>query len=197
MIAPDKAYFDPYSETYVPQPASTPVYTPIKSTMAVQIIPEETIIKSLVTKTTTTSTALVTTKIPVNLIVYDEFGSPLPLANIHIDGKMIASTGNDGTVYIPNVATSTSIVKVTYMGMIDYTNKASLLPKTITMKPSITQLETVVINAYKKPTTAPLETAKPAQAKTNWLLLLIALGIAYKGIQHYSGPDKKIVKAKL
>lgn len=197
MVAADNLFNDAFSS-----PTTVfDVYTPIKSYAGAIVQPD--VVKSFIVPDK--PQIAFSDKITISTTVYDEFGDPLPGANIHIDGKPIASTSASGSVTIPGIATSVSIVKVTYVGMQDYSISAVFVPKQIRMKPSITQLNEVVITIPKKvpvvavattPTTTPTtkDTAEPS--KTNWLLWLTIAGLGYKAYQRF-GPKSTTVKAKI
>lgn len=141
-------------------------------------------------------------KITISTTVYDEFGNPLPGANIHIDGKPIASTYGDGTVTVPGIATSTSIIKITYVGMKDYSISAVFLPKKVMMQIEAIQLEGVVIPLKPKTTVPVPSTVVPltpvvSKAGMSWIMWLLLLGGAYKGMQYFKDSKPKTVKAKI
>lgn len=136
-----------------------------------------------------------TMKITVRANVIDEYGDPLPIANISIDGKATAQTDYDGNFTIPNVL-PTSIVRVTYMGMGDYAAVASQFPSKIQLKTTAIQLEGVTIIAPKKDTTVPYS-APVAKAGMSWLLWVAVLAAGYKGMQYFKDDKPKTVKAKI
>lgn len=142
-------------------------------------------------------------KITIATTVYDEFGDPLPGANIHIDGKPIASTYDNGSVTVPGIATSTSIIKITYVGMKDYEISAVFLPRAVRMQPDLIELSGVTIVIPNKiqtltpPTTAvvPKPTPTTEPSKTNWLLWIGVAGIGFKVFQKMTAGTT--VKAKI
>lgn len=136
-----------------------------------------------------------TMKITVRGNVIDEYGDPLPIANISIDGKATAQTDYDGNFTIPNVL-PTSIVRVTYMGMGDYAAVASQFPSKVQLKTTAIQLEGVTIIVPKKDTTVPY-TAPVAKAGMSWLLWIALLAAGYKGMQYFKDDKPKTVKAKI
>ena len=142
------------------------------------------------------SAPTIDSKITISTIVYDEFSNPLPGANIHIDGKPIASTYNDGSVTLPGIATSTSIVRITYVGMKDYVISAVFLPKKVIMQVDTIALEGVTIIVPKKDTVVPY-TAPVAKAGMSWLLWIALLAAGYKGMQYFKDDKPKTVKAKI
>lgn len=142
------------------------------------------------------STPTIDSKITISTMVYDEFGDPLPGANVHIDGKPIASTYNDGSVTVPGIATSTSTVRITYVGMKDYVISAVFLPKKVIMQVDVIALEGVTIIVPKKDTTVPY-TAPVAKAGMSWLLWIALLAAGYKGMQYFKDDKPKTVKAKI
>lgn len=148
------------------------------------------------------STPVLSDKITISTTVYDEFGDPLPGANIHIDGKPIASTYNNGTVTVPGIATSASIIKITYVGMKDYSISAVFLPKKVMMQTEAIELSGVTITIPKKPIITSPSTVVPitpvvAKAGMSWVMWLLILGAGIKGIQHFSTSKPKVVKAKI
>lgn len=136
-----------------------------------------------------------TMKITVRANVLDEYGDPLPIANISIDGKATAQTDYNGNFTIPNVLPA-STVRVTYMGMSDYTAIASQFPSKIQLKTTAIQLEGVTIIVPKKDTTAPYA-APVAKAGMSWLLWVAVLAAGYKGMQYFKDDKPKTVKAKI
>jgi hypothetical protein len=142
------------------------------------------------------STPTIDSKITISTMVYDEFGDPLPGANVHIDGKPIASTYNDGSVTVPGIATSTSTVRITYVGMKDYVISAVFLPKKVIMQVDVIALEGVTIIVPKKDTTVPYS-APVAKAGMSWLLWIALLAAGYKGMQYFKDDKPKTVKAKI
>lgn len=134
-------------------------------------------------------------KITISTTVYDEFGDPLPGANIHIDGKPIASTYNNGTVTVPGIATSTSTIKITYVGMKDYSISAVFLPKKVMMKVEAVELGGLTITVPKKPDTIVDAPKSVTKAGMSWIMWLLLFGGVYKGMQHFS--TSKPVKAKI
>jgi hypothetical protein len=148
------------------------------------------------------TTPVLSDKITISTTVYDEFGDPLPGANIHIDGKPIASTYNNGTVTVPGIATSASIIKITYVGMKDYSISAVFLPKKVMMQTEAIELSGVTITIPKKPIITTPSTVVPitpvvAKAGMSWVMWLLILGAGIKGIQHFSTSKPKVVKAKI
>jgi hypothetical protein len=148
------------------------------------------------------STPAISDKITISTTVYDEFGDPLPGANIHIDGKPIASTYNNGTVTVPGIATSTSIIKITYVGMKDYSISAVFLPKKVMMEIKAIELDVVTITIPKKPIITTPSTIVPltpvvAKAGMSWVMWLLLLGGVYKGMQYFKDEKPKTVKAKI
>lgn len=193
MIPRDNIYTD---FTFIPT-SDYEYYTPIKSYVGALIQPEEVNPFIAPLKTLSDTITIATT-------VYDEFGDPLPGANISIDGKAIASTYNNGTVTVPGIATSTSTVTITYVGMKPYSVSAVFLPKTVRMQRDITQLDEVIITIPKKIETltpptppvvavAPKPTAEPS--KTNWLLWIGVAGLGFKVYQKMTSGTT--VKAKI
>ena len=195
MIARDTIYSD---FTFIPT-SDYEYYTPIKSYAGAAIQPEPFMVSALdlpqndFLKTITIATT-----------VYDEFGDPLPGANISIDGKAIASTYNNGTVTVPGIATSTSTVTITYVGMKPYSVSAVFLPKIVRMQRDITQLDEVIITIPKKiqtltpavtATVTPIPTLTPEPSKTNWLLWIGTAGLVFKVYQHLN--SGATVKAKI
>lgn len=127
----------------------------------------------------------------ITALVLDEFGGPLPYANIAINGVPTAQTNTAGVFFINSISPLATI-KVSYVGLADATFIASSLPSRINMKTTAIQLEGVVITIPKKPiTTTPITSKEP----TNWLLWL-SLGMA--GILVYKKfATGAVVKAKI
>lgn len=143
--------------------------------------------------TTTNSTTVKLSTMTLSFKVLDEFGDPLPLANISVDGKATAQTNNNGLVTISNLAPS-QIIKVTYMGLSDYVSTVGVFPGVVTMKTTAIQLDGVTIIVPKKETTVPV-TGTASKAGLNWLWLLLLAGTARK--MYLESQKSKTVKAKI
>ncbi len=144
-------------------------------------------------------------KITISTVVYDEFGSPLKSANISIDNKAIASTNNNGTVTIPNIATMFSLVKISYVGMKDYVVSAVFLPKAVHMVQLTTELPEITIvvpknikmmttDGQKINTETQNKSTVTEPKKVNWLLLIAFAGLGFRAYEHFY---PKTVKAKI
>lgn len=136
-----------------------------------------------------------TMKITVTGSVLDEYGDPLPIANISVDGKATAQTDYNGKFTIYNLL-PTAIVRVSYMGMGDYSAVASQFPSKIQLKTTAIALEGVTINVPKKDTTVAYATPV-AKAGMSWLLWVAVLAAGYKGMQYFKDDKPKTVKAKI
>jgi hypothetical protein len=143
--------------------------------------------------TTTNSTTVKLSTMTLSFKVLDEFGDPLPLANISVDGKATAQTNNNGLVTISNLAPS-QIIKVTYMGLSDYVSTVGVFPGVVTMKTTAIQLDGVTIIVPKKETTVPV-TGTASKAGLNWLWILLLAGTARK--MYLESQKSKTVKAKI
>lgn len=175
-------------------PVSVPVVKTIipLPTVATMGLEPMTLTPKPVTTTTNSPTVKLST-MTLSFKVLDEFGDPLPLANISVDGKATAQTNNNGLVTISNLAPS-QIIKVTYMGLSDYVSTVGVFPGVVTMKTTAIQLDGVTIIVPKKETTVPV-TGTASKAGLNWFWLLLLAGTARK--MYLESQKSKTVKAKI
>jgi hypothetical protein len=109
----------------------------------------------------------------------------LPGANIAVNGISTAITDGNGRVTLPNIDID-SVITVSYIGYDTYTMIASAIPAKVFLKSGATQLDEVIIQAWKKPV---------APSNTWAWLLLGAVGVA--AVYKYSKAGTKIVRAKI
>lgn len=96
-----------------------------------------------------TMTTAAVNYININATIVDDAGGPLPLANVSVSGVPVARTDNKGFVSLYKVA-SNALIKVTYLGLVDYVQEASTFPKKVQMKATAAALDTVVVTSNPK-----------------------------------------------
>lgn len=170
--------FDVTDVFQFPKIQATPVYVPPVYTAP------QTVYNNPVNTTAPIQADLGIIKKTITFTVADETET-LPGANIAVNGISTAITDGNGRVTLPNIDID-SIITVSYIGYDTYTMIASAIPVKVFLKSGATQLDEVVITAWKK----------PATSSNTWAWLLLgAVGVA--AVYKYSKAGTKIVRAKI